>query len=96
MNITLTDLKKIAKMAYIDEKDAMLQLDKIIATLKDVDTLKEIDTTNVEPCIHPSAAYQYMREDEAINSSVIDKLTDIAPLFANGHYLVPNIFAKGE
>ncbi|OGV30956.1 MAG: hypothetical protein A3E88_00830 [Legionellales bacterium RIFCSPHIGHO2_12_FULL_35_11] len=96
MTITQEFLKKIAKMAYINEEDAANLFPKIKSTLEEIELLKNLDTSMIEPFTHPSSSYQYMRDDISQNNNHTDEFSNIAPSFTDGNFLVPNIMQNGE
>lgn len=93
MTINSNILKKTMKKAYIslNEQELEIVLAKIKNILEDSQILKNINTENIEPLIHPIKNVQSLRKDVITNNNNIQELEKIAPQFANGCYLVPNI-----
>ncbi len=92
------ELKKIAALAYIDtnvESTQQLAHD-VSAIMTFVQKLREIDTTNVTPLLHPLDLHQRLRLDEVKEVSQVAELERMAPLFADGLYLVPKVIDSGK
>ena len=92
------ELKKIAALAYLEmDPKSTLQLSQdVSAIMTFVEQLRQIDTTNVTPLLHPLDLHQRLRHDEANEESRVDQLAAIAPLFADGLYLVPKVIDTGK
>jgi len=92
------ELQKIAALAYIklDGENAAKLAEDVSDILEFVEQLCLVNTDNVEPLCHPLDIRQRLREDDCTKTSQVDKLAEIAPLFENGHYLVPKVIKKGK
>ncbi len=87
------ELKKIAALAHIDtDAESTRQLAKDVSAIMDfVEQLRQIDTTTVTPMLHPLHLHQRLRIDEVKEENHTPDLEKIAPLFADGLYLVPKV-----
>ncbi|MCC5791026.1 MAG: Asp-tRNA(Asn)/Glu-tRNA(Gln) amidotransferase subunit GatC [Legionellaceae bacterium] len=87
------DLQQIGKLAHL-EVDPLHHhhlLDEINTIIDFVEQLRQANTAAVAPLFHPFDLHQRLREDEVCEQSCLNELADIAPLFAEGHYLVPKV-----
>jgi aspartyl-tRNA(Asn)/glutamyl-tRNA(Gln) amidotransferase subunit C len=87
--------KKIAKTAHIhiaadEQVVAQLQND-VQAILDHVEQLRHVDTQGRMPLIHPHPHHQHLRADTMHEDNHIHALADIAPLFGDDLYLVPQV-----
>lgn len=93
MTLTKKDLENICQLAHLetdDEHHASL-LNDINDIMDFVEQLRKYDTTNIAPLFHPFDLHQRLREDIATEESCINELESLAPLFEDGHYLVPRV-----
>lgn len=98
MPTTAFELQKIAALAYleIDKNDEPQYRSDMIAIMNFVEKLREIDTTNITPLSHPLALYQRLRVDVPDSANCLHQLADIAPVFTDNLYLVPNVIIPGK
>lgn len=89
MTISLEQFKKTATLAQLGSHDAEALLHETNLILKQIYNIHKIDVTGVEPLIHSVEAFQFLREDTAIETQAVDALANAAPAFADNHYLVP-------
>ena len=95
-NITIDEVKHIAKLSKLDIPDDQLdyyasEMDKILEYFK---TISKVDTSNVEPLTHITDKYNVVREDTTDrcieNKEFIDNCPD-----SFGHYIkVPKVLDK--
>ena len=92
------ELKKIAALAYLEiDSGSSTQLrHDLNAIMNFVEQLRQIDTSNILPLFHPLDMYQRLRADEIKDSNHQVNLSKIAPLFADGLYLVPKVIDTGK
>jgi aspartyl-tRNA(Asn)/glutamyl-tRNA(Gln) amidotransferase subunit C len=91
-------LEKVAALACIKiDNTATDKLANDVASIMEfVEQLCNVDTKNVAPLYHPLDIYQRLRQDNCIEVNQVDKLAQIAPLFEDGHYLVPKVISTGK
>lgn len=93
MTINKNELRKICHLAQLECNETMQDslLDDINAIMDFVEQLRTCDTNEVEPLFHPFDLHQRLREDISLEENCIEELESIAPLFEEGHYLVPKV-----
>lgn len=98
MTITPKDLQKLAQLAYLDtDTEVTSKLNHEINQIMDfVDQLRATKTTGVAPLFHPLAQEQRLRPDEITEASCLAELEEIAPLFEENLYLVPQVIEQGK
>lgn len=93
MSIEVDEVKKIAKLACLDVKDADIEsyatnLSNILDLVAQMDA---VDTTGVTPMSHPFDAVQRLREDVVTDHDRREDFQAIAPATEDGLYLVPKV-----
>ena len=93
MKIGISDIEKVARLARLElspeeKQEFSGQLSKIIDY---VEKIKELDTSNVKPAEHIVPLNNVFRKDEVKDSIDRDAIESIAPIFKNGHIVVPKI-----
>ncbi|KTC75594.1 glutamyl/tRNA (Gln) amidotransferase subunit C [Legionella birminghamensis] len=98
MTFSINDLHLIAKLAHIDvEAEEMSSLAEEVNSIIDfAEQMQEIDTDQILPLFHPMDMHQRFRDDEVSESSCLQQLEEIAPLFEDTHYLVPKVIDTGK
>lgn len=98
MTISPKDLEKIAQLAYLDkDTDLAPKLIQEINEIMDfVDQLRAVDTTDVAPLFHPFALHQRLRPDVITEEECLAELEEIAPLFEDNLYLVPQVIDQDK
>ena len=93
MTISPKDLEKIANLAYLDiDVDHSPKLMQDVSAIMDfVEQLRSVDTTNVTPLFHPLALHQRLRSDSITEEDCLAELEELAPLFEDNLYLVPQV-----
>ena len=93
MTISEKQLKQIAKIAYInvDRETTTHLVDDVRTIIHFVEQLQDVDTKDVKPLMHPLDIHQRLRPDEVQEENRHHQLNKIAPLFAEGLYLVPKV-----
>jgi aspartyl-tRNA(Asn)/glutamyl-tRNA(Gln) amidotransferase subunit C len=93
MSMSLKDLQKIAALAYlnIEEDEAPELMQEVSEILEFVEQLRSVPTTNVTPLFHPLPLNQRLRTDEITEDSCLAELKELAPLFEDDLYLVPQV-----
>lgn len=93
MSINPEELKKIADLAYLEMTPEMaLELQNEVGQIMDfVELLRQAPTANITPLFHPLAHQQPMRPDQSRTANHVQELEDLAPLFDEGLYLVPQV-----
>jgi aspartyl-tRNA(Asn)/glutamyl-tRNA(Gln) amidotransferase subunit C len=93
MTISIKDLKNLNQLAYLKtnpDEEAKLA-EEVNSILNFVEQLKQIDTSKTEPLFHPMDMLQPLREDIISETDCLNQLDEIAPLFENSFYLVPQV-----
>jgi len=93
VKIGISDIEKVARLARLElspeeKQEFSGQLSKIIDY---VEKIKELDTSNVKPAEHIVPLNNVFRKDEVKDSIDRDAIESIAPIFKNGHIVVPKI-----
>lgn len=93
MSIEVDEIKKIAKLAALDVKDADLEsyATNLSNILDLVAQMEAVDTTDVTPMSHPFEVVQRLREDVVTETNRRDEFQAIAPKTEDGLYLVPKV-----
>ena len=93
MNITLEEVKKIARLSKLglNETDAQAYTQDLDNIFKLVEQLNTVDTTGILPLAHPLEAKQRMRPDVVTEANNRDAFLNIAPAHAAGMFLVPQV-----
>jgi aspartyl-tRNA(Asn)/glutamyl-tRNA(Gln) amidotransferase subunit C len=93
MSIDVDEVKKIARLACLDVKDADIQsyATNLSNILDLVEQMNAVDTTGVTPMSHPFEAVQRLREDVVTDENRRDDFMAIAPASEDGLYLVPKV-----
>ena len=92
------ELKKIAALAYLEldlSHSTQLKQD-LNAMMNFVDQLRQVDTSNISPLFHPLDLDQRLRKDEITEMNHEIPLSKMAPLFADGLFLVPKVIDTGK
>ena len=95
-NITIDEVKHIAKLSKLDIPDDQLdyyasEMDKILEYFK---TISKVDTSNVEPLTHITDKYNVVREDATDKCIENKEFIDNCPE-SFGHYIkVPKVLDK--
>ena len=97
VSTTEDKLKKIAALAYLetDKKSTQQLAHDVSAIMAFIEALRKMDTTSVTPLLHPLDLHQRLRDDDVKEPNCVDQLANIAPLFADGLYLVPKVIDRG-
>ena len=93
MNLSIDDVKKVAKLARLrlspeEEQEFLGQLGDILGY---IEMLNEVDTEQVEPMAHIADVVNVFRSDEAQPSIDRDKALSNAPKTDGTYFLVPQI-----
>jgi len=93
MTLNKPELDKLCRLAKLKcpevEQNSLYQ--DINAIMNFVEQLRACNTDSIEPLFHPFELPQRNREDIATEESCLKELEAIAPLFEDGHYLVPKV-----
>ena len=93
--ITIEDVRKVAKLARLELPDAQLesytdQLEKILGY---VEQLQSIDTENIPPTSRAVEVVNVLREDLVENTSIREDLLNLAPQREDNFFRVPKILS---
>lgn len=93
MSISPKDLQKIATLAYLnlEEDEAPKLMQEVREILDFVEQLRSVPTAYVKPLFHPLPLNQRLRTDEITEESCLAELKELAPLFEDNLYLVPQV-----
>lgn len=93
MTLSVSDVKRIADLAYIeiDEDEAKETLDQLSGIFNLIETMQAVDTATVEPMSHAQSVVQRLREDEITETDQRELYQSIAPQVEAGLYLVPQV-----
>jgi aspartyl-tRNA(Asn)/glutamyl-tRNA(Gln) amidotransferase subunit C len=93
MNISLTDVYRIAHLARveIDAAHAEEVRAKLASIFGLIDQLAAVDTTGVEPMAHAQEVTLPLREDLALEPDLRERYQALAPAVEDGLYLVPKV-----
>ena len=93
MTLSVTDVKRIADLAYIeiDEDEAKETLIQLSGIFNLIETMQAVDTSTVEPMSHAQSVTQRLREDEVTETDQRELYQSIAPQVEAGLYLVPQV-----
>ena len=98
MSLTLTDVKRIAKLAQLDMDDAHAEtaLGELNGIFALAEQMKSVDTTGVAPLSQPLAAVLgtlplRLREDTVTEENRREAYQAPAPKTQDGLYLVPKV-----
>lgn len=93
MTLSVSDVKRIADLAYIeiDEDEAKETLIQLSGIFNLIETMQAVDTSTVEPMSHAQSVVQRLREDEVTETDQRELYQSIAPQVEAGLYLVPQV-----
>jgi len=93
MSLDRDDVEKIAHLARLAlrEEDVAQYTRNLTDILGLVAQMEAVDTQDVIPMAHPLDSCQRLRFDETRETDQREKFQAIAPLVADGLYLVPRV-----
>ncbi len=98
MSLTLTDVKRIAKLAqlHMDDAHAETALAELNGIFALAEQMQAVDTTGVEPLSQPLAAVLgklplRLRDDQVTEENQREAYQKPAPKTQDGLYLVPKV-----
>ncbi len=93
MTLSVSDVKRIADLAYIeiDEDEAKETLIQLSGIFNLIETMQAVDASTVEPMSHAQSVVQRLREDEVTETDQRELCQSIAPQVEAGLYLVPQV-----
>ncbi|MBY0483647.1 MAG: Asp-tRNA(Asn)/Glu-tRNA(Gln) amidotransferase subunit GatC [Nitrosomonas sp.] len=93
MTLSVSDVKRIADLAYIeiDEDEAKETLIQLSGIFNLIETMQAVDTSAVEPMSHAQSVTQRLREDAVTETDQRELYQSIAPQVEAGLYLVPQV-----
>ncbi|WP_394807970.1 Asp-tRNA(Asn)/Glu-tRNA(Gln) amidotransferase subunit GatC [Nitrosomonas sp.] len=93
MTLSVSDVKRIADLAYIeiDEDEAKETLIQLSGIFNLIETMQAVDTSTVEPMSHAQSVVQRLREDAVTETDQRELYQSIAPQVEAGLYLVPQV-----
>ena len=96
MTLSVSDVKRIADLAYIeiDDNEAKETLTQLSGIFNLIESMQAVDTSTVEPMSHAQSVVQRLREDEVTETDQRELYQSIAPQVEAGLYLVPQVIEK--
>lgn len=93
MTLSLSDIKRIAKLAHIEinEADTQQSLIQLSGIFNLIEQMQAVDTQGVKPMSHSRDMVQRLREDIVTESDQRMRFQSIAPQVEDGYYLVPKV-----
>lgn len=93
MTLSIQDIQKIAHLARLEisEQEATATLGKLSGILTLIEQMQAVDTTGITPMSHAQDVTQRLREDVPTHTNQRTAFQAIAPLTAEGLYLVPKV-----
>ena len=93
MTLSVSDVKRIADLAYIeiDEDQAKETLNQLSGIFNLIETMQAVDTSTVEPMSHAQSVVQRLRDDKITETDQRELYQSIAPQVEAGLYLVPQV-----
>lgn len=92
MKIEQKDLNHLANLASLELDEKEQQLNEELNQIMDfVEQLRSVDTQGISPLYHPLDQSQRFRQDIPDEQSCLKELEEIAPLFEEQMYLVPDV-----
>lgn len=93
MALNTDDIKRIAHLARIEinEQEAASSLTKLSGILGLIEQMQAVDTTGIVPMSHSQDVEQRLRADVVTQTNQREAFQAIAPLTADGLYLVPKV-----
>ncbi|SCW99747.1 aspartyl/glutamyl-tRNA(Asn/Gln) amidotransferase subunit C [Nitrosomonas eutropha] len=93
MTLSLSDIKRVAKLACIEisETDAQQSLIQLSGIFSLIEQMQAVDTQGIKPMSHSQDMTQRLREDIVTESDQHIQFQSIAPQVEDGYYLVPKV-----
>jgi aspartyl-tRNA(Asn)/glutamyl-tRNA(Gln) amidotransferase subunit C len=93
MELTVTDIKRIARLARIavSEGDTQTIRGELSNIFQLIETMQAVDTKGIEPMSHSQDMPQRLREDRITETDQRELLQSVAPQVEAGLYLVPRV-----
>jgi aspartyl-tRNA(Asn)/glutamyl-tRNA(Gln) amidotransferase subunit C len=93
MSLTTGEIKKLANLSRLalSEEDCTKLSDQLSNILNLVTKMDAVNTKEVAPMSHPLDVHQPLRPDVVTEKNQRDLFLSIAPLTAEGLYLVPKV-----
>ncbi|SEF88293.1 Asp-tRNA(Asn)/Glu-tRNA(Gln) amidotransferase subunit GatC [Nitrosomonas ureae] len=93
MTLSVSDVKRIADLAYIEisDNEAKEALGQLSGIFDLIETMQAVDTSTVEPMSHAQNVLQRLRDDEVTETDQHELYQSIAPQVEADLYLVPQV-----
>lgn len=93
MRIDAEQINHVAKLARLSlSADEVNEFsDQLSAIIDYVEKVNQLETDSVAPAEHIAGIKNVFREDITEPSLAYETLTELAPSFENGHFIVPRI-----
>ena len=93
MALSIDDVKRVAHLARIEvtpdeAQDVLNKLTGIFALIED---MRRVDTTGIAPMSHAADVSLTLRDDAVTETDQRELFQSIAPVTADGLYLVPKV-----
>ncbi len=93
MSLSLADVQRVARLARIavSDVDAQAWQHQINGIFGLIAQMQAVDTRGIAPMAHAQDVSQRLRDDTVTEADQREKFQAIAPLVADGLYLVPQV-----
>jgi aspartyl-tRNA(Asn)/glutamyl-tRNA(Gln) amidotransferase subunit C len=93
MELTVADIKRIARLARIAVSDPEMETlrGELSGIFRLIESMQAVDTRNVAPMSHSEGMAQRLREDSVTETDQRELLQSVAPQVEAGLYLVPKV-----
>jgi len=93
MTISLSDIKRVAKLARIEisETNAQQNLAQLSGIFGLIEQMQAVNTYDIKPMSHSQDMVQRLREDIVTETDQHVLFQSIAPQVEDGYYLVPKV-----
>ncbi len=93
MGLSVSDIRKIADLAYMKMDDSEYEeLEREInSILEMIAEMQQVDTSNIKPVSHPTGETQGLRKDQATATDCTKLVMANAPLEQENLFLVPKV-----
>ncbi len=97
MSLTEKDVAHVATLARLDltPAESALMTEQLGRILGFMETLAALDTAGVEPTSHVLPLANVFRDDAAVESGLVDRMREAAPMPDRGYYRVPRVITAG-
>ncbi|SFU28025.1 aspartyl/glutamyl-tRNA(Asn/Gln) amidotransferase subunit C [Nitrosomonas eutropha] len=93
MTLSLSDIKRVAKLARIEisEADAQQNLIQLSGIFNLIEQMQAVETQKIKPMSYSQDMVQRLREDIVTETDQHIQFQSIAPQIEDSYYLVPRV-----